>query len=550
MVANRANRLTQWHSLSCLVAGIGLLSGSLLVPCFAQEVTTDEAERLTVHERQITLAGAQFNYEHGYLRVPESRRRASQATIRIAFYQLRSTSSSPAAPVFVLPGGPGMSWIETINRVADSPQAFTQGQIEFVRDHFFVDLPAIGDVVIIDQRGAGLSEPRLRCAGQRVETNTDTRVLDDYRSITVNRAKQCLVDIHKRGIDWQSYNILEMTDDVNDLRRALGYRKINVFAGSFGSQWTFALLKQHPALVNRFILWGLEGLDHAYDSPTGVLDAISSIYDDTVRHNDSVGQRAAFRDVLRETLESVPADRSTATKTQASSLTVDDIQGALLGMGQYSARNRLYLREWFVYINELLSGIYHRAMPVLHDRVPTANHGDDPLAQYYSIDCGLGISDARRTDIERDPNRPVIGNINWEYDLICPVWPSVDVGDEFRAPVHDQTPGLFVQGTWDTSTPIRNAEALLPYFPNVRQITVERATHRVIDELYMELPDEFRHIVVRFLRGETIEVPRTMTLPPIELDDRDSGTQGLPGDRDMAREHRTLRYSRLSVGAW
>jgi hypothetical protein len=55
--------------------------------------------------------GTVVRVEAGELRVPESRRRPSERQVTIPYYRLRSDSDAPAAPIFLLAGGPGGSWI-------------------------------------------------------------------------------------------------------------------------------------------------------------------------------------------------------------------------------------------------------------------------------------------------------------------------------------------------------------------------------------------------------------------------------------------------------
>ena len=71
---------------------------------------------------------------------------------------------------------------------------------------------------------------------------------------------------------------------------------------------------------------------------------------------------------------------------------------------------------------------------------------------------------------------------------------------------------LFVQGDWDTSTPIENTLDMLPYFPNGRAILVHRGMHKSALSLLKESPAA-QAAVQEFLRtGDLHAIPSAATL--------------------------------------
>src|SRR5262245_56881443 len=78
--------------------------------------------------------------------VPEQHSDPHGTKITLAFLRLKSTSPQPGPPIFYLAGGPGGSGIS----LAKGP-----------RGSLFLPMREAGDVIALDQRGVGLSEPNL-----------------------------------------------------------------------------------------------------------------------------------------------------------------------------------------------------------------------------------------------------------------------------------------------------------------------------------------------------------------------------------------------------
>ncbi|MFP2956759.1 hypothetical protein ACLEPN_02730 [Myxococcus sp. 1LA] len=91
-----------------------------------------------------TPDGEPLRYELGTFYVPENRSAPGSRVIGIGFARIRAQRPTGAPPIFVLPGGPGRSYLN----------AFTDGDAA-ARTQLEEILPyrAAGDVVVVDQRG-------------------------------------------------------------------------------------------------------------------------------------------------------------------------------------------------------------------------------------------------------------------------------------------------------------------------------------------------------------------------------------------------------------
>jgi pimeloyl-ACP methyl ester carboxylesterase len=189
-----------------------------------------------------------INAESGRLVVPENRNNPRSNLIEIAFVRFKSTAKEPGPPIVYLEGGPGGSGID-----AAGNQAFS----------LLMAMRELGDVIVLDQRASGKSRPNLECS------QTWDRPLDvpgeskETLPIVKEKIRVCLQELRNKGIDPAGYNTNENADDIEDLRRALGYPKIRLWGISYGTLLALIALRRHNNSIDRLILSGVLGPSHA-----------------------------------------------------------------------------------------------------------------------------------------------------------------------------------------------------------------------------------------------------------------------------------------------
>ena len=135
-----------------------------------------------------------------------------------------------ADPLFVLAGGPGQAGSEVIRMLTTA----------------FRRVRATRDIVFIDQRGTGLSG-KLDCESRpEHETMSDAQLeAEIHRCIKASRAP------------FAAYTTAAAARDLEEVRRALGYGKVNLFGGSYGTRLGQAYARAYPASVRSLILDGV-----------------------------------------------------------------------------------------------------------------------------------------------------------------------------------------------------------------------------------------------------------------------------------------------------
>src|SRR5690349_19418084 len=141
-------------------------------------------------------------------------------------------------PVFIFGGGPGQA-------IAGDADGFAQSSLRQKRD-----------VVLIDQRGTGRSNP-LHCSlyGEPVDLRLAAGDL-----FPVDAVKKCREKLEKVA-DLTQYTTTAFVDDVNEVRQWLGYGKINLNGGSYGTRTAQVYLRRYPETVRSAVLIGVAQLE-------------------------------------------------------------------------------------------------------------------------------------------------------------------------------------------------------------------------------------------------------------------------------------------------
>ena len=439
-----------------------------------------------------THDGQRINATLGRLVVPESRQKPGTGLIKLAFVRLPSTSPTPGAPIFYLSGGPGVSGIY-------HPQGRRSTVVLAMRE--------IGDVILIDQRGVGMTEPRLDCG--RLEYPLDqpaTRegLLRVYRE----RASACAQKWKQRGINLAAYNTNENADDINALREALGLEKVSLLAASYGTTLAMTILRRHPGSVHRVIMMGMEGPDHTYKLPSNAQKQIEEIV--RLSKTNPVIQKhlpdiPKLMVTLSERLKRQPVKvelASPATK-EVSTVVLGDFDLRL--MTAASIGHDPLLRTFPLQLMFMSKGDFSKL-----GRWAEAYRYEEISAMQAAMDCSSGSSPQRWNRIVHEEPGTTLGrDLDFPFPEVCDAWGIMPLDASFRSPLVSDVPTLFISGTLDVRTPVANAEEIRKGFPNSTLVIVEGAAHS--DQLFISSP-LIGKVMLEFMKGlpvstEKIEAP-------------------------------------------
>ena len=443
------------------------------------------------------IDGSSIPYEIGTLYVPENRDKHGSRQIGVGFVRVKASHPTDAPPIFLLAGGPGLTMLDIVLDHDDAARRRVKAWQAYAE---------VADLVVIEQRGYSLRGEMLELDMPALPLDRPTSVAQDvaFTRDLAHRAASAFPEA-----DLSGYSIGQIADDVDDLRKTLGYEHISLAAASFGSQWAFAVMKRHPGLVARALISSAEPLDYGYDMPSQVFAALQRIaveadQDAGLKPYLPPGGLTAAMLAIRDRFAKAPA-----------TVTLADGRRIVLGLEDYQYALVTYAANATTFPRFVLSALHGHYDDWAKDAADWRAAGKSTLINPL-INIGLDMSAARKALLWSDPALPMLGGWNFAAYLVTKgEWATPDAGDAFRRPSLDKTPILFVQGDWDTSTPIENTLAMLPYFPNARTVLVHRAQHNGTFALLRTRP-ELAAKAYAFLRdGRTDDLPAEIALDPV-----------------------------------
>jgi pimeloyl-ACP methyl ester carboxylesterase len=462
-----------------------------------------------IYPERIPLQDGGFMHaERGIYFAPVNRSNPGSGVLGVEVYRFKASSEAAVGtpPIFFLHGGPSFAGLE---RAMEDLGTFEER---------WEPLTNVADVVVVGQRGIGSSKPTTTIEATIPNHPADGSFDPDRAEAEFREALSSERAFwEESGLDLAGFNVLEAAEDVNEVRKALGYDRITIWGGSFGSHWGMSLMRKHPEIVERAILRGMEGPDHTYDHPGHLWNVYRRVAEEAESSPELRGRVpegglvAAFEDVVRNATDS--PFRVSVVDPQDGSIHEVLFDGP--AVRQLARGFSTGLPGWPSDVIELSEGRFDRAAEALYARARGTSR-QFRTASYFQLDCGSGITPSRLAEQIADPANQILFGMNWIYTAGCPAWES-DLGDDFRQNFETEIPTVIVHGTWDTSTPYENALELLPYFKNSRFLPVVRGPHGAI-RAAMDVAEEFRMGILHFAAtGDWAQLPDTVWMPPVRF---------------------------------
>jgi pimeloyl-ACP methyl ester carboxylesterase len=428
--------------------------------------------------------------------VPENRTtgKGRMIALRVAVLPARGASRAEDA-VFFLAGGPG------------------QAATDLLRDPAMArhSLGTRRDLVFLDQRGTGHSTP-LMCQFY----NPDDYVQGAFADfMPVSRVRECRA-VLEQNADLAQYTTAASVADLEDVRKALGYDRMNLSGGSYGTRLALEYVRAHPGRVRTVMLDGAvppslrmpEGFGRsAQQALDGVLDECAA----------TPACARAFPDIRNE------------SRMVFEQLSRGPITTRVTGIARDVRMTRNNVAEAIRYLTYSSRGasrvplLLHRAHQA--DFTGLANYLRDYRypgtfeALYLSITCAEDVPFLSAEAASQDADTYLGSYRVREQQAACAEWPRGVVPAWHGQPVRADIPVLITTGLLDPVTPVSGADLVARTLPNSFHLKVPSGGHGLAGlrglECLVEIKRDFieRASVV----GLNTECLKTIARPGFEM---------------------------------
>jgi pimeloyl-ACP methyl ester carboxylesterase len=405
------------------------------------------------------LTGLDLAARCGVLEVWEDRvaKTGRRIALHIAIVPARLRAHEPD-PILVLAGGPGQGAISLAAQVMP----------------LFTRLNDARDVVFVDQRGTGKSNP-LNC-------DDDAQPLQSLfeDALPERLVTRCLAEL---DADPRQYVTPVAMQDLEEVRAALRYPRLNLWGGSYGTRAALEYVRRHPDRVRTMTLDGV--------APPDMKLPLSFATDGDAalkRLIEACDAEPLCKKVYPDLNVMIQSLRGQLARRPSRTTIVDPRTGE---------RADIQVNE-----NVLLSGLFRplyvaELASLLPLGIASASNGDfnpllaqnlelaDDIAENLSVGMHLSVICAEDVPRITPADLAAAGQSFFGRALVddflraCATWPRGKVPEDYYTPVSSTVPALLLSGGIDPATPPRHGEAVVRTLPNGRHFVAPHLGHGV-----------------------------------------------------------------------
>jgi len=420
----------------------------------------------------------EYAAECGTLVVPENRNDEDSRVIALPVKRIPAARPSDAAPVFYLTGGPGVS------------------NLDYSRVEWFHDTH---DIVLVGYRGIDGSV-FLGCPEVDEAMASGVPLLSrEAMKVQGDAYAACADRLTAEGVDLRGYTLLEVVNDIEAARQALGYDRIDLESGSYGTRLAQIYSWRYPGRVHRNAMVGVNPPGCFWWDPA-LLEKQIVRYSElcaedaycSSRTDNLVASIETALDAMPRRWLIFPVDRDAVLfatflglySTDGAAATFDvwlaAAEGDYSGMALISAAFNFMIPKGFAWGDSAAKAC-------------SADYDVDPSVDYVA---------------QVTPGPYLLGSpasfMGW---IAAESWPVHKIPAIYREAQPSDVETLMLSGDLDVSTPAENArDKLLPLFSNAQQVVLENFAHT--GDLFYHQPEATRHLLRTFFDSGKVDASR------------------------------------------
>jgi pimeloyl-ACP methyl ester carboxylesterase len=422
----------------------------------------------------------------GTYEVMENRKVRKGAKMRLNFIILPAWTTHPAPdPVFIFSGGPGQG-------SAALADYYAQNYEKLRRER---------DIVLVDQRGTGQSNP-LHCQRIGDPDSAQTYLQDMFPEEYV---KNCRKELEKKA-NLRHYDSTTAMQDIDDLRTALGYERINIIGSSYGAYTGIVYMKYFPERVRSAFLSHVAMPNWTYSGSIAPHTevALERLLSDCASDPDCAADYPLLRQQLGQVLDRLKQGPVTVP-------IVNPIKG--------NPENVIFTYNNFIHgVRSMLYNTWRSMwIPAF---VHWASGGNfSPVAEYtagYLWGINRDLKDGMFLCVTCTETIPYIdysearamaqGTFMGTYRLeqqknACDWWVRGEHPDDFHQMYVMEIPTVILSGEIDPVTPPQYGEEFASYLPNSLHVVIPNAAH----EFRTVWEDGFDDVVSQFISQGSVD---------------------------------------------
>lgn len=362
-------------------------------------------------------------------------------------------------PIFFMAGGPGETATDLAAFLLESGDA---------ENH---------DVVIVDERGTGDGH-RLDCPSPFADDNLEGYLNGPFDPAA---ARACRDELGRR-YDLSQYTTPNFADDIDEVREAMGYDRINIAAGSFGTYAAHIYMRRHGENVRSAYLTSLVTLSnrvplyHARGAQQGLEQLFKDCDEDAACHAAYPRLREDFAAVLNKVRER-PVATSVRHPVSGAPTEIRLTERAFADAVRVMMYRSNRAREVPFLVAQAVAGDFS---PFAEAAVRASRdiYSGARMGLHYAITCNEFVRRIRPEDVEPATRGSFLGSWRVRDQMAaCKEWPKTDLPADHFEPFQSEVPAVLVSGATDPASPPNWGDEVKSSMPNAIHLVVPGGGH-------------------------------------------------------------------------